>query len=74
MVAHLAAQIGVSVGVLVDYTWAGRTGRRHRLVTLDHLALVACDEAAEANFRGWLAGDGLPRDLAGTYETCARVA
>lgn len=74
MVAHLAAQIGVSVGALVDYAWAGRSGRGHGLVTLDHVALIACDEAAQANFRAWLAGDVLPRDLAGTYETCARVA
>jgi hypothetical protein len=30
VVAHLATQIGVGVGALDSYAWAGRSGRRHR--------------------------------------------
>ena len=39
VVGHLAAQIGVSADVLEGYEWTGRTGRRHRRLVLDHLAV-----------------------------------
>ena len=29
------------------YDWTGRTGRRHRRLVLDHLAVAAFDDAAE---------------------------
>ncbi len=38
MVAHLAAQIGVSADALESYAWTGRSGRRHCLAIMDHLA------------------------------------
>lgn len=57
VVAHLAAQVGVHAHVLEGYEWTGRTGRRHRRVVLDHLAVAAFDDAAEARFRHWLAAD-----------------
>lgn len=59
-VGHLAAQAGVGADALEAYDWTGRTGRRHRRLILDHLAVVAFDDAAEAKFRSWLAGDLLP--------------
>src|SRR4051794_9847345 len=62
VVGHLAAQLGVAANVLDGYNWAGRTGRRHRRLALDHLAVVAFDDAAEARFRRWLADDLLPRE------------
>ena len=52
------------VDALDGYDWAGRTGRRHRRVILDHLAVAAFDEAAEAAFRRWLADELLPREPA----------
>ena len=64
VVAHLAAQIGVGVEALDGYAWAGRSGRRHRLAIIDHLAVAAFDEAAETRFRRWLADDVLPREFA----------
>jgi TnpA family transposase len=64
VVEHLAAQVGVSADALETYDWAGRTGRRHRRLVLDHLAVAAFDNAAEAKFRGWLADDLLPREPA----------
>src|SRR3954452_2392417 len=63
VVAHLAAQIGVGVEALDGYAWAGRSGRRHRLAIIDHLAVAAFDRLAEARFRRWLADDVLPREL-----------
>jgi hypothetical protein len=63
VVAHLAAQIGVGTDALDGYAWAGRSGRRHRVAIIDHLAVAAFDEAAEARFRRWLAGDVLPREF-----------
>ena len=47
-----------------DALWAGRSGRRHRVAIIDHLAVAAFDEAAEARFRRWLADDALPREFA----------
>ena len=64
VVAHLAAQIGVGADALDGYAWAGRSGRRHRVAIIDHLAVAAFDEAAEARFRRWLADDALPREFA----------
>jgi hypothetical protein len=63
VIAHLAAQIGVSVEALDGYAWAGRSGRRHRVAIIDHLAVAAFDEAAEGRFRRWLADDVLPREF-----------
>ena len=51
VIAHLAAQIGVGADALDGYAWAGRSGRRHRVAIIDHLAVAAFDEAAEAQFR-----------------------
>lgn len=62
VVGHLAAQAGVTADVLEGYEWTGRTGRRHRRTILAHLAVAAFDEAAEADFRRWLANDLLPRE------------
>ncbi len=62
VIAHLAGQIGIGVDALDGYAWASRSGRRHRVI-IDHLAVVAFDEAAEARFRRWLADDALPREF-----------
>ncbi len=64
VVAHLAAQIGVGADALDGYAWAGRSGRRHRVAIIDHLAVAAFDEVAKARFRRWLADDALPREFA----------
>ena len=40
VVGHLAAQVGVEADALDGYDWAGRTGRRHRRLILDHLAVA----------------------------------
>src|SRR4051794_39457783 len=61
-IERLAAQIGVAADVLDGYDWTGRTGRRHRRLVLDHLAVAAFDEAVEAAFRRWLADELLPRE------------
>jgi TnpA family transposase len=60
VIAHLADQIGVPAAMLDDYDWAGRTGRRHRQLILDFLAVVPFDGAAETAFRAWLAEEVLP--------------
>ena len=62
MVGHLAAQVGVEADALDGYDWTGRTGRRHRRLILDHLAVTAFDDTAEARFRRWLADELLPRE------------
>jgi hypothetical protein len=62
VVAHLAGQLGVSAESLEGYAFTGRSGRRHRKLVLDHLAVGAFDEAAEAAFRSWLLTDVLPRE------------
>ena len=62
VVAHLAGQVGVPVEVLDGYDWAGRTGRRHRRIVLDHLAVTPFDTRAESGLRGWLEGEVLPRE------------
>ena len=55
VVAHLGNQVGVAADALESYTWTGRTGRRHRRLILNHLAVAAFDEGAEAKFgAGWL--------------------
>ena len=41
VVGHLAAQVGVEADALDGYDWTGRTGRRHRRLILDHLAVTA---------------------------------
>ena len=62
VVGHLAAQVGVHADVLEGYEWTGRTGRRHRRLVLDHLAVAAFDDAAEARFRTWLSDELLPHE------------
>ena len=64
VVGHLAAQVGVAADALDGYDWTGRTGRRHRRLILDHLAVAAFDDAAEARFRCWLAEGLLPGEPA----------
>lgn len=63
VVAHLAAQVCVPIEALDGYDWAGRTGRRHRRIVLDHLAVSPFDTRAESDLRGWLEGEVLPREL-----------
>jgi hypothetical protein len=63
VVRHLAAQVGVEADALDGYDWTGRTGRRHRRLILDHLAVTAFDDTAEARFRRGLADELLPREL-----------
>jgi hypothetical protein len=60
VVRHLATRVGIHADVLEGYEWTGRTGRRHRRLILDHLAVAPFDEAAEAKFRSWLSGELLP--------------
>src|SRR3954464_13853117 len=48
VVGHLAAQVGVEADALDGYEWTGRTGRRHRRLVLDHLAVAGFDDAAQA--------------------------
>ena len=62
VIAHLAGQIGTGAKSVESYAFAGRSGRRHRRLVLDHLAVSAFDEAAEAAFRWWLLSDMLPRE------------
>ena len=50
-VGHLAAQLGVGADALEAYNWAGRTGRRHRRLVLDHRAVTDFGDAAERGFR-----------------------
>ena len=57
VVGHLAAQVGAEADALDGYDWTGRTGRRHRRLILDHLAVAAFDDTAEARFRRWLADE-----------------
>ncbi|PJG45768.1 hypothetical protein CAF53_24090 [Sphingobium sp. LB126] len=59
VIAHLAGQIGVEADV-ESYAFTGRSGRRHRQLVLDHLAVGTFDHAAEAAFRSWLLSDMLP--------------
>lgn len=56
VVDRLAARIGVGADALDSYAWAGRSGRRHRVAIIGHLAVAAFDEAAGACVRHWLAG------------------
>ena len=53
----------VEFDALDGYTWAGRSGRRHRLAIIDHLAITSFDKADEARLRHWLAHDALLREL-----------
>src|SRR3954471_23341651 len=62
VVGHLAAQVGVEADALDGYAWMGRTGRRHRRLILDHLAVAAFDGPAEAGFRRGLPDELLPRE------------
>jgi hypothetical protein len=63
MVEYLAGQVGSAADTLDGYDWTGRTGRRHRRLILDHLAVATFDDHAEALFRRWLADEMLPREL-----------
>jgi len=62
VIAHLAGQIGVGSESIESYAFVGRSGRRHRQLVLDHLAVSTFDEATEAAFRSWLLSDMLPRE------------
>jgi TnpA family transposase len=62
VVGHLAAQLGIQADILESYEWAGRTGRRHRRLVLDHLAVAPFDDTAEAKFRSWLSDELLPQE------------
>jgi len=64
VIAHLAGQLGTPAEDIQTYAFAGRSGRRHRQLVLDHLAVGTFDEAAEAAFRSWLLSDMLPREPA----------
>ena len=59
VITHLTGQIGVEADV-ENYAFTGRSGRRHRQLVLDHLAVGAFDHTAEAAFRSWLLSDMLP--------------
>jgi TnpA family transposase len=81
VVKHLAAQIGVGVEVLENYEWTGRTGRRHRRLVLDRLAVTSFDDRAEARLRTWLSDELLreptPSALEGevnAWFACERVS
>src|SRR3954447_13052948 len=63
VVGHLAAQVGVEADALDGSDWAGPPGGGHRRLILDHLAVTAFDDTAEARFRRWLANELLPREL-----------
>lgn len=63
VVAHLAGQVGSGTDTLDGYDWAGRTGRRHRRMILDHLAVATFDDDAETALRRWLTDEALPREL-----------
>jgi hypothetical protein len=67
VVGHLAAQVGVHADALEGYEWTGRTGRRHRRLVLDHLAVAGFDDAAEARLRNWLSNELLPREPAPSW-------
>ena len=62
-VGHLAAQLGIGADALEIYDWAGRTGRRHRRLIPDYLAVADFDDLVEARFRRWLGDELLPREL-----------
>lgn len=62
VIAHLAGQVGVGAASVESYAFTGRSGRRHRRLVLDHLAVGTFDAAAEAAFRSWLLSDILPRE------------
>src|SRR3982750_24748 len=62
VVGHLAAQVGVEADALDGYDWTGRTGRRHRHLILDHLAVTAFDDTAAPGSRRWRADELLPRE------------
>ena len=64
VIAHLAGQLDTPAEDIESYAFAGRSGRRHRQLVLDHLAVGTFDEAAEAAFRSWLLSDMLPREPA----------
>lgn len=64
VIAHLAGQLGVVAESIDGYAFTGRSGRRHRKLVLDYLAVGAFDGAAEAAFRSWLLTDVLPREPA----------
>ncbi len=62
MLAHLAAQIGVSPSIIGGYEWNDRTGRRHRETILEFLGVRYFDLVAEAEFRTWLLTEALPQE------------
>ena len=62
MIAHLASQVGIVLEALDEYDWVGSTGRRHRRMVLDHLAIATFDDSAETLFRRWLTDEVLPRE------------
>lgn len=48
VIAHLASQVGIVSEALDEYDWVDRTGRRHRRMILDHLAIATFGDTAEA--------------------------
>jgi uncharacterized protein DUF4158 len=67
VVRNLAAEIGVGVEVLENYEWTRRTGRHHRRLVLDRLAVTSFDEWAEARLRTCLS----PQDDVGSARSVA---
>lgn len=64
VVEHLARQIGVSADLIDGYDFSGRSGRRHRRMILDYLAVRDFGDEVEAAFHGWLLSECLPNEPA----------
>jgi hypothetical protein len=76
-IAYLASQVGIAAESLDKYDWLGRTGRRHRRMVLDHLAIATLGDTAEVlpreprpavledEIAAWFAGNRIVRP--GTY-------
>ena len=64
VVGYLAAQLDVQADVLESYERGERTGRRHRRLILDRLAVAPFDDTAEAKFRNWLSDELLRQEHA----------
>ncbi|WP_405097542.1 DUF4158 domain-containing protein [Micromonospora sp. NBC_01412] len=57
VVEFVARQLGVDVGSLGFYEWAGRTIKRHRAEVRAHLGFRECMVADAEKLTDWLAGD-----------------
>jgi len=73
VIAHLAGQIGIGVDALDGYAWAGRSGRRHRVASLDHRGVGAVAEAAQ-ELGGALDVRKQERNGAGRHRLCFHAA